>query len=291
MEIHVVETLNLTKEQKARLEKLGKVKYFEGLPDVDQFLERVEGADIVALDWAPVDEAIPRMKKGVKLIALPYTGIGFLPLKEAAARGIKFANAPDSYTEGVGEFSVGLILALVRRIYLYARGDSEKPTTPTLYGRTIGILGAGHIGRYVGKVAEALGMKVIYWKRGDDLTKVLKSSDVLFCALPESNETKGLLGKKEFSLMKKGSYFVTISPRSIFDPDALLEALDDNLAGAAMDMAEYKGASYLKLKQHPKFLLTPHVAYKTDYGIKRSFDIMIDDIEAFAKGKPINIVN
>lgn len=291
MKIHIVESINFSKEQKRRLEKLGEVKYFKGVPNVDQFLERVKGADIVALDWSPIDAAIPKMKSGVKLVSLPYTGVGFIPVKEAAEKGIKIANAPDFGTETVGEFGIGLMLALVRRIYSYAKGEPEKLTTPVLYGKTVGILGAGRIGQYFGNVAKALGMKVVYWKRGEDMSKVIKASDVLFCALPLSEETKGLLGKKEFSLMKKGSYFVTISPPEIYDSNALLEALNKTLAGAAMDNSDYKSPEYTKFKSNEKVLLTPHIAYKTDYGINKSYDILIDNIEAFVKGKPINLVN
>lgn len=116
-------------------------------------------------------------------------------------------------------------------------------------------------------------------------------SDVLFCALPLSDETKGIIGKKEFSLMRKGSYFVTISPPELYDSEALLEALKKNLAGAAMDNSDYKSPEYTKFRNNEKVLLTPHIAYKTNYGIKKSYDILIDNIEAFIKWKPINLVN
>ena len=225
------------------------------------------------------------------MLSIIMSKLFFIPVKEAAKKGIKIANAPDFGTETVGEFGIGLMIALVRRIYAYAKGETEKLTTPVLYGKTVGILGAGRIGQYFGNIAKALGMKVIYWKRGENMSEVIKSSDILFCALPLSEETRGLLGKKEFSMMKDGSYFVTVSPPEIYDSDALLGALDKNLAGAAMDNSDYKSSEYLKFKDNKKVLLTPHIAYKTDYGIKKSFDIMIDNIEAFVKGKPINLVN
>src|ERR1700677_4703456 len=111
MKIHVVESIKFDDKQKRRLKKLGEVRYFEGLPSVDELLNRSEGADILCVDWAPIDTAIPRMNEGVKLISLPFTGVGFLPLKEASAIGIKIANAPDFGTESVGEFGVGLMLS------------------------------------------------------------------------------------------------------------------------------------------------------------------------------------
>jgi len=296
MKIHIVESMNLTFEQRERLNKLGEVKYFEGLPDIDELIRRSNGADILAADWAPIDMAIPKMKTGVKLISLPFTGVGFLPLKEAANKNIKIANSPGFSTESVGEFGIGLILALVRKIYEYSKDEPKPNIVPSLYGKIIGILGAGRIGSYVGKIAQALGMKIMFWRRGDDLSNILKNSDVIYCALPLSEETKGFLDEGEFELMKKGSYFVTTSHNLIYNHDALLKALDNNLAGAAMDLegtntGDYTSDVYAKFKNHPKILVTPHIAYKTDYAIKRGYDIMIDNIEAFIKGRPMNIVN
>ena len=112
MKIHIVESMALDAAQKAKLAKLGKVEYFEGIPDLGELLKRVEGADIVCCDWSPIDSAIPKMR-GLKLISLPFTGVGFLPLKEASAKGIKVANSPGPFTESVGEFGIGLMLAQI----------------------------------------------------------------------------------------------------------------------------------------------------------------------------------
>ncbi|MDP2925668.1 MAG: NAD(P)-dependent oxidoreductase [Nanoarchaeota archaeon] len=296
MNIHVIESLNLTQTQRSRLDKLGKVIYFDGVPDEDEVIKRSENADILAADWSPIDLAIPKMKKGVKLISLPFTGVGFLPLDEAAKKGIKIANAPGYSTESVAEFGIGLMISLVRKIYLYVKNEPKPESTFTLHGRTLVILGAGNIGEAVGDIAKSLGMKIIIWRRGDNLIKVLKQADVLYCALPFSEETKGLLGEKEFNSLKQGSYFVTTSHNQIYDHTALLKVLDKNLNGAAIDLegtntGDYKSEAYIKLKNHSKILLTPHIAYKTDYSTKRGHDIMVDNIEAFIKGKPINIVN
>jgi phosphoglycerate dehydrogenase-like enzyme len=89
MNIHVIESIKLTSEQKSRLEKLGSVRYFDGSPDAAELVKRAQGADILAVDWAPIDEAIPKLKPGVKLVSLPFTGVGWLPLKEAAKRALK----------------------------------------------------------------------------------------------------------------------------------------------------------------------------------------------------------
>jgi phosphoglycerate dehydrogenase-like enzyme len=296
MKIHVVESMEMTPEQKARLNKLGEVKWFDGTPDVDELLKRCEGADVVLFDWAPMDKAIPLLKPGVKMMTIPAMGVGFLPLKEAAAKGIKIANAPGFAKESTGELGIGLMLAATRRICYYECEKGKPLNSPCLFGKTIGIIGAGRIGSYVGRVAEALGMKVVDYKRGGDLLAVLTQSDVVFCALPLSDETKGLLGAKEFAAMKKGAFFVTTSHNKIYDHDALLAALDSHLGGAAIDlegtdMGDYGSDAYKKLDSHPKIVLTPHIGSYTDYATRVKYDMIIDNVEAFTKGKPINIVN
>lgn len=295
MNIHVVEGFNFTPSQKSRLDKLGKVTYFSGVPNDEELAKRSEGADIVAVNWATLDTAVSKIKKGIKLISIPFTGVGWIPLKEYASKGIKIANAPGYSTEAVAEFGLGLMISLVRNISSYSK-EPKPQTTSTLYEKTLVILGAGRIANSVGNMAKSLGMKFIFWKRGDDLIKAIKQADVLYSALTFSDETKGLLGEKEFKAMKKGSYFVTTSHNKIYNHEALLKALDSNLSGAAIDlegidMGNYKADVYLKLKNHSKILLTPHVAFNTDYALMRGNDIMIDNIEAFVKGKPINIVN
>jgi phosphoglycerate dehydrogenase-like enzyme len=167
---------------------------------------------------------------------------------------------------------------------------------PSLYRKKILIMGGGRIGQYVGKICKALGMKVSFWKRGDALVDMMGDADVVYSALPLNDQTKGLLGAKEFGAMKKGSYFVSTSHNKIYDHRSLLDALNENLAGVAIDLegisvGDYKDEAYRAFKDHPKVLVTPHIAWKTDYAVRKSYDIMIDNVEAFVKGNPTNLVN
>ncbi len=296
MKIHVVEDFNFTPSQKERLEKLGKVIYFSGVPNDEELGKRSENADILAVNWAPLDTGVSNIKKGVKLISIPFTGVGWIPLKDYSSKGVKIANSPGYSTEAVAEFGIGLMLSVVRKINSYFKAEPKVETPSTLYGKTLVILGAGRIAHQVGSIAKSLGMKVIFWKRGEDLIQKIREADVLYSALPFSDDTKNLLGVNEFKSMKKNSYFVTTSHNQIYDHNALLKVLDSNLAGAGIDLegtntGDYKAEAYLKLKSHPKILLTPHVAYKTDYALMKGNDMMIDNIDSFVKGKPINIVN
>ena len=191
VKIHILESMGLSEEQRRRLNALGETRYFEGVPDAEELLKRAGGADVLAFDWAPMDSAIPKLGSGVRLLSVPFSGVGFLPLKEAKSRGILVANTPGYATESVGEFGIGLMLALVRQLDVYSRSQPKPEVTMALYGKTVGVLGVGRMPS-ISDMAKKLGMKVVYFKRGKRLSTLLKRADVVYCALPFSEETKGL---------------------------------------------------------------------------------------------------
>jgi len=162
--------------------------------------------------------------------------------------------------------------------------------------KKICILGKGNIGNRVGKICETLDMDVSYFRRGDSLFEKIKNVSVVVDCLGGNKSTEGLLDKKFFSSMKKGSYFISVTGQKIIDLDALLKALDSkHLAGAAYDSGglqtgNVKDPTYQKLLQNKKLLLTPHIAFLTDVTARKANDMMINNVEAWVKGKPINLV-
>ncbi len=116
-------------------------------------------------------------------------------------------------------------------------------------------------------------------------------------ALGLNDTTKGLLDKKFFNSLKKGSFFITVTSQKIYDSKAMLSALDKGiLAGAATDAGgilpgDTDDPYYKKLLKHPKVLVTPHISFQSDVTVKVAGDMMIENIEAYLKGKPINVVN
>lgn len=139
-------------------------------------------------------------------------------------------------------------------------------------------------------------MKVKYYKRWDDLIKSVKNADIVANCLSYNEKTKWLLDKKFFFLLKKWTFFVSSSRHEIYDIDAMIEALNnDFLIGIADDSAsslawdiEYPG--YKRLLNHPKIIVTPHIAWNTDYEKRKANDMMIDNIEAWLNKKPINLI-
>jgi len=165
-----------------------------------------------------------------------------------------------------------------------------------LQGKTVCILGKGNVGSRVGAICKALEMNVRYFDKGDNLIKTSKGADIVIDCLGHNPTTEGILNKKFFRSLKKGAFFITVTGRKIYDTDAILEALDkDILSGVAMDagsiqVGDINDPYYQKLRKHSKILATPHIAYNTDVTARIGNDMMIDNIEAWIKGNPINLV-
>ncbi|MFA5023541.1 MAG: 2-hydroxyacid dehydrogenase [Patescibacteria group bacterium] len=298
MKIVVPQELDLNKEEKERLNKLGEVTYYDHYAATpEEWLKRCQGADIICTGRFGFTEKVYELEN--VFISLPLVGTGFLDLEKLKARNIKVARCPGCNKEAVSEWIIAMILNLFRGLPNDINNlevtDRPEPTKG-LTGKKITILGKGNIGSRVGKICKALEMKVKYFKRGDDLIKSIKKADVVVNTLSLNPSTVGLLNKNFFNSFKPGSYFITVTSEKIYDLEELLEALDKNiLAGLANDcgssgFADVSDPFYVRLAKHPKVLATPHIAHHTDVTARNGNKIMIDNIEAYLKGEPINLI-
>lgn len=300
VKIVVTQGLHFYQDQIDRLKSLGDVTFYDDLgKSPEEWLERCKGADIICTGKFGLKKKIYELKE--VFISLPFVGIGWIDKEKIKARNITVAYSPGCNKDAVSEWIVAMILNLLRQLPHYIKNtDLPKGVIPDfeagLTNKKITILGKGNVGSRVGKICEALGMKVSFFKRGDDLFESVKDADVVVDALSLNESTIRLLDKKFFNSMKKGSYFVTITSPKICDVDAMIEALDKGiLAGAAHDsggiqIGDVHDPFYKKLLNHPKILVTPHIAFNTDVTKRVSYDMMIDNIEAWLNKKPINLV-
>ena len=206
---------------------------------------------------------------------------------ECEKKGIPVFNAPYSNTRSVAELIIAEIIFLARKISDSSKDAHEGKWTKIadgcfeVRGKTLGIVGYGHIGSQVSVLAESLGMKVYFY---DILTKLplgnatsctsyeelLKISDFVTFHVPETPETKNLVTKKELYTLKKGSYLINASRGKVVDIDALVEALKSgHLAGAAVDVFPVEPKSnkepfYSPLQKLPNVILTPHIGGSTE---------------------------
>jgi D-3-phosphoglycerate dehydrogenase len=213
-------------------------------------------------------------------------GTNQVDLAAANARGVPVFNAPFSNTRSVAELVIGEIIALARQLGDRSRevhdGRWRKVAAGSweVRGKTVGIVGYGHIGSQVGVLAESLGMKVIFHDTGNklpmgnnracaSLAEVLQSADFVTLHVPATPQTRELIGAKELAAMRKGSYLLNLSRGSVVVLPALADALrSGHIAGAAVDVYPEEPESNsdgfnTPLRGLPNVILTPHVGGST----------------------------
>ena len=239
-----------------------------------ELLEEPEGAEgIVAVPSVRVDRALlDAAGPGLKIVANYAVGLDNVDLGAARERGVVVTNTPDVLTRATAEHALALLLALVRRVAegdrMIRRGDPWR-LEPTfllgrgLAGRTLGIVGAGRIGRELAGLAEGLGMRVVLAGRGDRLDDVLAADAVsLHCPLTE--ETRHLIQEETLARMKSDAVLVNTSRGAVVDEDALVRALRAGaIAGAALDVFEDEPAVHPGLLELENVVLTPHLGSAT----------------------------
>lgn len=296
--IVVTQDMELTPGHRARLEQLGDVVYYDTKASTEaEWLERVKGANIICPGVHMIAECHTKLKD--VFVSLPFVNISWVDQDVARKNNVVLSNSPGCNRYAVAEWVIMMLLAMTRQLPSYLNVESlPKDKNPAaargLDGQTLAILGAGNIGQRVAEIAEALGMKVTFFRRGDDVYKTVAEANYVVSCLPATPQTSRLLDVKFFAAMKPGAFFAAISVGDIIDIDAMLEALDrGHLAGVAHDATvpgDVNDPLYQKLRQHPGVLATPHIAYNTDTSQSRSNDMMIENIEAWLAGRPINAI-
>jgi glyoxylate reductase len=244
---------------------------FELLP------EPAGAAGVVAVPGDAVDAGfLEAVGLQLRIVALHAVGYDNVDLEAATARGVVVTNTPDVLTEATAEYTLALMLALVRRVAegdrLMRRGDTWgwEPTFMLgtgLAGKTLGIVGLGRIGREVARLAEAHGMRVIHASRrsGVPLAELLADADVVSVHAPLTAETRHLIDEAALSAMKRGAVLVNTSRGPVVDEAALEAALrSGRLGGAALDVFEHEPEVHPGLRGRDDVVLTPHLGSATE---------------------------
>ena len=229
-----------------------------------------------------------------RLIAVGCFSVGTNQVDVDAARrsGIPVFNAPFSNTRSVAELVIGEIVMLFRRVVARSnaahegRWDKSAHDSVEVRGKTLGIVGYGNIGSQLSNLAEALGMRVIFYDHTDrlrhgntepvgSLQELLGQSDVVSLHVPETPATYGMIGRDQIRAMKQGAYLINNSRGTVVDLDALAEALrDGRLRGAAVDVFPVEPSSNAERFVSPlqgleNVLLTPHIGGSTEEAQER----------------------
>lgn len=280
----------------------------------DEIVERIDGAAAVITKEMPVPaEIIQQFPDSVKLIVEAGTGYNNIDIQAAKDKGITVCNIPAYSTQRVAHTAVMLLLNLASsmrvQMAMLTKGDRRNFTDHLLVphgevnGKVLGIIGAGHIGREVMKIAIALGMEIVVYTRTPrpdedhitytDLGTVLKTCDYLSIHCPLTEKTRHLIDRDAIALMKPSACIINTARGAIIDETALIEALQQHrLAGAGLDVQEVEppvADSPLYTMEH--VILTPHMGWKGLETRQRLVQIIAEDVHHFFDGDPVNVVS
>ena len=280
----------------------------------EELIERIQGARVVVTKEIPVNaELLSQFPDTVKLIVEAGTGYNNIDLNAAKERGITVCNIPAYSTERVAHTVIMMILnfasTMQKQIGMLAKGDRSNFTKylqvshTEVNGKTLGVVGAGHIGMEVIKVAKALGMNILIHTRtpkadGDgvryvSLDELLENSDYITLHCPLNDQTKHMINKETIAKMKPNAVIVNTGRGSLINEADLCEALAANrIAGAGLDVQEVEPpAEDSPLYTLDNVIITPHMGWKGLETRQRLVGIIRDNVQAFFKGEPINVVS
>ena len=280
----------------------------------EELIERIQGARVVVTKELPVGaDLLSQFPDTVKLIVEAGTGYNNIDLNAAKERGITVCNIPAYSTERVAHTVIMMILnfasTMQKQIGMLAKGDRSNFTKylqvshTEVNGKTLGVVGAGHIGMEVIKVAKALGMNILVHTRtpkadGDgiryvSLDELLEYSDYITLHCPLNEQTKYMINKEAISKMKPSAVIVNTGRGPLINEADLCEALAaKRIAGAGLDVQEVEPpAEDSPLYTLDNVIITPHMGWKGLETRQRLVGIIRDNVQAFFKGEPINVVS
>ncbi len=282
----------------------------------EEMLEEIRDAHVVGIR-SKTRITAAHLQEAKRLLAIGCFGVGTnqVALDAATSLGIPVFNAPISNTRSVAELGMAAILMLARKIgdknnqMHQGIWDKSSEGANEIRGKTLGILGYGHIGQQVGLMAEAMGMEIVFFdrikklplgtaKQVDTMADVLKTSDFVTLHVPSSSQNKALIGKAELALMKRGSSLLNLSRGDLVDMAALKEAIQSKqLGGAAVDVfakepKTNKEEFRCELTGLENVILTPHIGGSTE---EAQHNIGVDVANSFIKfidtGATVGAVN
>lgn len=283
----------------------------------DEVLDRVGDAEIVCTNKVKLSAELLAQCPNLRLICVLATGYNVVDTAAARARSIDVCNIPAYSTASVAQMTTALLLELTNHVALHSdsvhRGDWAAcpdfcywltPLTE-LDGKTMGIIGYGKIGQAFGKVAQALGMRLLvcaHHRRPElesdtcryaSLDEVLSESYVVSLHCPQTPETEKLINRETISKMRPGALLLNTSRGGVLDEAAVAEALrSGHLGGAAVDVVSSEPISPDNpLLTAPNCIITPHISWAGEEPRARLLEILKGNIQAFLAGSPRNVVN
>ena len=296
------------------LDRFGEVvSYNESNPE--EAILRSCDADVIIINKVKVTRTLMQKAEKLKLICVFATGYDNIDVAAARELDIGVCNVPDYSTDSVALFTLATVLTLSSHLIEYneyvksgeytASGVPNKltPVYHDIRGKTWGIIGYGNIGRAVGKVAEAMGARVIVYKRTPaadaqnvDIDTLCRESDIITVHCPLNDQSRGLINDDRLKLMKPSVILVNEARGAVLDEEAIAKAVEEGrIAAFGCDVYSSepfgKAHPYNRIKGLENVILTPHAAWGSYEAREKCINIIADNISAFNEGKLLNRVD
>jgi len=276
----------------------------------EEVINRIGDAEIAITNKNIIDRSVMDACPNLKYISVLATGYNVVDIEAAKENGIVVSNVPAYSTESVAELTFSLILELAMRVGDHGKavqsGDWVKSEDfcfclsplKELFGKTLGLVGYGNIGKAVERIGKAFGMTVLVYNRTPfegsvTLDEVLRKSDIVSLHCPLTSNNAKFINAENIEKMKKGAIFINTARGGLVDEAALKEALNSGkLSGAGLDVLSTEPPSPNNpLLSAKNCIITPHIAWATSEARERLLKVTEQNIAGFVKNKPVNVVN
>lgn len=289
-------------------ERFGELRVFQNTAPED-FVNNVADSDVIILNKVKVGRHNLPACKNLKLICETATGYDNIDLEYCKENGIAVCNVVGYSTQNVAQLTLAMVMSLVCHLNeynrlvtdgTYSRGKSANILTPVyheIYGKTWGIVGYGNIGKQVARVAEALGCKVIVYKRTPtdeaecvDIDTLCKEADIISIHTPLNDGTRNLINRERIAMMKNDAILINVARGAVVDEAAIAEAiLEKKIGGIGIDVYSVEPFAdthpYASIAGLDNVFLTPHMAWGSYEARVRCCNEVAKNIEAYLSGE------
>lgn len=315
MKLVVLDAATLGKDiSLAEWEQFGTVTVYQTTPP-DRLAERMAGCEIAVLNKSVVDDPLLSKLPDLRLICITATGYDNVDTVACKKRGIAVCNVTGYSTHSVAQVTLAMALSLMTHLPAYAESvrsgaytaagvqNRLEPVYHELYGKTWGVVGLGNIGRQVARVAEAMGCRVVCYKRRPDATyptlpldALCAEADIISVHLPLTPETNRAIGAAELKRMKPGAILINVARGAVVDEAAVVTAIEEGrLGGFATDVYApeplQKESPLWRVLDRPNVLATPHMAWGAYESRMRCIHEITENIKVFLAGDVRNRVD
>lgn len=282
MKVTILEPLNVNKEDVEKYKDGSfELEYYENVAKTDEELyERAKDSEILVIANTKFSSEVLQKLTKTKYISIAFTGFDHIDVKLAKEKNIILSNSKGYSDICVAELVIGQVLNVYR---LSSKKYNE------IYGKTVGILGHGKIGKRVHKLFISLGAKVIYYdpneEKSKDLEYVLKNSDIITLHMPYNEKTKDFMNYEKMNLLKKDAILINMAREGVLNTKDLKKILDENrLKAAILDVVNNREL----IENYPNVYITNHIAYLTEESMKRRLEICMNNVLEYIKGNVVN---